>query len=203
MEQERKVDGRGMETVVKQPFSHIQSRCSGNRLYRSTVFCNRCRACPVVYKAVKYEFMLAYSFNRQLVAILEAFLDVVGREGCKFTCIQYMLLAQGQDVGVGPEDDSEIAHERAHSSGRFLPDMLNVEFPVFGLDYARARQAFFKPCRYSYRAASRTASSVRGRECLVKIQVHDVESHISRTNDSQQRVHVSSVIIQKASTCMY
>ena len=147
--------------------------------------------------------MLAYSFNRQFVAILEAFLDVVGREGCKFTCIQNVLLAQGQDVGVGPEDDSEIAHERAHSSGRLLPGMLNVEFPVFALDYARARQAFFKPCRYSYRAASRTASSVRGRECLVKIQVHDVESHVSRTNDSQQRVHVSSVIIQKASTCMY
>ena len=38
---------------------------------------------------------------------------------------------------------------------------------------------------------------MRCRECLMKIQVHDIEAHVSRTNDSEKRVHIGSVIIEE------
>ena len=40
---------------------------------------------------------------------------------------------------------------------------------------------------------------MRGGECLVEIQVHDVESHITRTYNPQERIHIGSVVVQKAS----
>ena len=52
----------------------------------------------------------------------------------------------------------------------------------------------------AYRTCSRTAATVRSRECLMEIEMKHIESHITRSYYSHQRVHVGSVIIQKTST---
>ncbi len=40
---------------------------------------------------------------------------------------------------------------------------------------------------------------MRCRERLVQVQVQDVESHITRTGDTDERVHIRSVVVEKAS----
>ena len=44
---------------------------------------------------------------------------------------------------------------------------------------------------------------MRGRECLVQVQVHDIESHIARTYHTEKRVHVRSVIIEQSAAAVY
>ena len=44
---------------------------------------------------------------------------------------------------------------------------------------------------------------MRGREGLVEVQVHDIESHITRTDGTEKRVHIRSIIIEETAASVY
>ena len=54
----------------------------------------------------------------------------------------------------------------------------------------------------STRAASRTAAAVRRREGLMKIEMHNIEPHISRPCDTHYSVEIGSIIVAKTSGFM-
>ena len=43
-----------------------------------------------------------------------------------------------------------------------------------------------------------SAAAVRGRECLVKVEMNHIDTHVSRTSLAYERVHVCAVHINKA-----
>ena len=61
MEQQREIDCRGMESVVKKPLRYV--KCSDTR--------------RLVCKTIENEFMLAYGRDRKLEAVLQRLLDIV------------------------------------------------------------------------------------------------------------------------------
>ena len=58
-------------------------------------------------------------------------------------------------------------------------------------------QELFEPCTYSDRPCTRTASAMRCREGLVKVDVHHIKSHVTRTCHSEERVEICTIIIEK------
>src|SRR5712691_11732628 len=61
------------------------------------------------------------------------------------------------------------------------------------------REIFREPPRRADRAGAGTPSAVRRRERLVKVQVDDVETHVSGPRLAEEGVHVRPVIIHQAS----
>ena len=43
---------------------------------------------------------------------------------------------------------------------------------------------------------------MRGRKCLVQIQMNYIDSHVSRTGDADQRVHIGSVHVDEPAGSM-
>ena len=81
--------------------------------------------------------------------------------------------------------------------------MKDCECSVFLPDNARARETVLKPGSHADWACARTATSVRGGECLVKVQVHDVEAHVAWTDNTQERVHIRSVIVEETAAFVH
>ena len=55
--------------------------------------------------------MLAHCRDRQIIAILERLLDIVGSENCKRTYHLDILLAQHKDICICSQKHSEVAHK--------------------------------------------------------------------------------------------
>ena len=62
---------------------------------------------------------------------------------------------------------------------------------------------FHKMSGNSDRACSGTAAAMRSGKRLVEIQVHDVKSHIAGTHDTDERVHICSVVVEKSATAVH
>ena len=144
-------------------------------------------SCRLVCQAVEYELMLAESCDRQFIYILQRLLDIVGIECGKRSYIFDILLAERKYVGVCLEDNAEIAVIRTDAECRVML--------VVG-------QELLQSLSHSHRATSWSATSVRCRECLVQVDVHHVESHITRTTSAEHRVEVRSIVIHQCTTLM-
>ena len=88
-----------------------------------------------------------------------------------------MVLAQGKDIGIGLQDNAEVAVETAH------PELLQAAFQMGG---------------YAHGTAAGTSAAMRRGEGLVQVQVHDVKAHVSGTHHAHQGVHVGPVVVQEA-----
>ena len=78
----------------------------------------------------------------------------------------------------------------------------NIQQSILILNNLRHRKIRHKMSSNANRTCSRTASAVRSREGLVKIEMKNVKSHVTRTDHSDKRVHVSSVIIEESAALM-
>ena len=56
--------------------------------------------------------------------------------------------------------------------------------------------------RNTHRTSTRATATVRSRECLMEIQMKYIKAHISRTDDTHERVHVGTVIIKQSAAVM-
>jgi hypothetical protein len=70
------------------------------------------------------------------------------------------------------------------------------------LNDLRHRKIWHKMSCHAHRSCSRTAATVRSREGLVKVKMKNVKSHVTRTDHSDKRIHVRSVIIKESSALM-
>ena len=181
-----------METEVQQPFGNIQRRGAVHLVVRA-----------VVDEAVEDEFVLAHRGNGQLVGVFQALLDIVGTQHRQFAGQLDVLLSKGQDVGISPEDNPEIAQESRHLTGRLLGRTHHLEGTIRGTDHLRNRDDLCQTGCHTHRTAAGTASAMRRREGLVQVQVHDVKAHVSRTDHTQHRVHIGPVVIEQAAAGVY
>jgi hypothetical protein len=147
--------------------------------------------------------MLTYRLNRELKAVLQRFLDIVGTENSKRAYHLEILLSKHKDIGICPEKDTEVTHEPGDTSAWFTLSIDNLKGAVFRLNDLRNRKMSDKMGGNAYRTCSRTSATVRSRECLMEIEMKHIESHVTRTYYSHQRVHVGSIIIQQTSTLVY
>ena len=67
---------------------------------------------------------------------------------------------------------------------------------------ARIGQELLKTCAHTYGACAGTASAMRGREGLMEIDVHDVETHVARPGYAEHRVEIRTVVIHQRAAGM-
>ena len=123
--------------------------------------------------------MAAKSVNRQFIDILQRLLDIVGVECSQGAHLLYMVTAQGQDICQGTQHDSKVAMIGRHFREELLQSLTHTDG-----------------------TAARTTAAMRRRECLVQIDVHHVETHITWTTSTQHGVQIGSVVVHQSTTSM-
>ena len=53
---------------------------------------------------------------------------------------------------------------------------------------------------HAHRTSARASSAMGGRECLVQVDVHHVEAHVTRAAGTQHGVQVGTVVVHQAAT---
>src|SRR5438132_3169397 len=124
--------------------------------------------------------------------------EIVRGEDCKRGDVRESVRSEEPDVRVGTEEDSRVADEALQTPYGLLEVIIEA---VTGLDLRNDgdREIFGQPFRRADRAGTGTPAAVRRRECLVKVQVNDVETHIAGPRLAEESVHVRPVIIHQAS----
>ena len=60
------------------------------------------------------------------------------------------------------------------------------------------REELLQTLAHTHRTGTRTAATVRRRERLVQVDVHHIESHVTRTADTQHRIEVGTVVVHQS-----
>ena len=68
---------------------------------------------------------------------------------------------------------------------------------------AYAGQTVFQSFAHSHRSCSRSASTVRGREGLVQVDVHHVKAHIAGATGAQHRVEVGTIVVHQCAALVH
>ena len=143
----------------------------------------------------EHELMHAEPVERKLVRVLQPRDDVVR--------VQHRRLRHLAEPRAIRANVRVRAHEHAERAGvpTDLADRLRaivVELERVALaDHRRDRQEGLEKVAHDDRAAAGAAASVRLRERLVQIDVHDVETHVTGTRDAADRVEVRAVVVQE------
>jgi hypothetical protein len=111
--------------------------------------------------------------------------------------------AEAEDVGVGADEDAEVALEAAQAADRLGP--LEVEVVAraaavvaLAAHHLRARQEGLDPLGDRDRPRPRAAAAVRLAEGLVQVDVDDVEAHVAGPRVAHHRVEVGAVVVEGA-----
>ena len=186
VEEEGEVDRRGMEAEVEQALGDVER---GGTLLAL--------AGAVVDEPVEDELVLADAGDGQFVGVAQQLLDVVGVECSDGAYLAHVLTADGEQPGVGAQDDAEVAHVGANATSRLLGVNGSTSQHVNTLGAAsrgarclvvlltlrmRIGQAVLEEgCDADGSAAGASAAVGRG-ERLVEVEVHDVETHVARAD---------------------
>ena len=104
--------------------------------------------------------------------------------------------AQAAQVGVRADEDAEVAVEAVEPPDRLRTVMVEEEPGAVALDRRRGQvggQRRLDPDG----ARPGPSAAVRGRERLVEVEVDDVEPHVARPHQAEQRVQVGAVHVEE------
>ena len=132
----------------------------------------------------------------------EARLQVVGVQHRGLRGLGEAVGAEAEDVGVGADEDAEVALEAAQAADRLGPLEVEVEarpaaVVALASDHLRARQERLDPVGDGDRAGARAAAAVRLAEGLVEVDVDDVEAHVAGARVAHHRVEVGAVVVER------
>src|SRR5438093_12578576 len=127
-----------------------------------------------------------------MVSTAEPGTDVVGVQHRVPRGFGQTRAAEPEDVCNGAHEDTEVAVERMRPADALGSVLAPREL------LAASHQAGDREVRTQRRAhrdgpGTRSASAVWGREGLVEVEVHDVDSHVAGPRDPQDRVQVGPV----------
>jgi hypothetical protein len=113
--------------------------------------------------------------------------------------------AEAEDVGVGADEDAEVALEATQPADRLGPLEVEVEAgPVavgaLAADHLGPRQEGLDPVGDGDRAGAGAAAAVRLAERLVQVDVDDVEAHVAGPRVAHHRVEVGAVVVEGAAS---
>ena len=135
---------------------------------------------------------------RENVVLLEPGEEVVGVKDGIFTYLPHSGSAEKPDVGVGPEDDPEVAVESAYLAdglGRPSKLVLGAGGAGRGLVYDGCGQEVGEGLGGAYGPCTRASATVRGAESLVQVGVDDVEAQVTEADPAEDGVEVSAVAV--------
>ena len=148
--------------------------------------------------------MLTQSANRQFVHILQTLLDIVRIQCGQRTHHLDILLTHRKNVSKGTKNHAEVSEERSDAAQRLVIIRLNSQhILLFIQDDAWSREEGLQTFPYAHRTASRTSATMRCGECLVQIDMHHVESHVTRSTSPQHRIQVRPVVIHQSAAVVY
>ena len=117
-----------------------------------------CYACALIPQSVKYEFVLAYSIDRQFVEVFQLLFYIIGIERSKRTDVFDVLTSQSQDVDIRTQCHKEIAVECAYLSERSGWRLFCRK--RFGCSYMWRRQELLHTFTHTYRARAWSAAAM-------------------------------------------
>ena len=180
VEEQRKIDCRGVVAVIEQSLGNVEG-CDPGRF---------------VGKSVEHELMFAHLVDRQLIEVAQRFLDVVCVESRQLSGFHQSLASERKDIAQCAELNGKIAERGRYVAERSVGGCQR-ECAVGILHHAWVGQELFQTGAHAYRTRSRASASVRCGECLVEIYVHYVETHIARTCHAEHRVQVGAVVVEQ------
>ena len=101
-----------------------------------------------------------------------------------------------QDVCQSTDDHAEIAIERADAADGAGAVVIKCPLLAHVLQ-AGQRKKRLQGLYHSDRAATGTAASMRSRERLVQVEVHDIHAESPGLGDTDQRVHVRAIHVEQ------
>ena len=148
---------------------------------------------------------VAVEGDRQVLAgaaLGEARLQVVGVQHRGLRGLGEAVGAEAEDVGVGADEDAEVALEAAQAADRLRPLVVEVEaraaaVGALAADDLRPRQEGLDPLGDGDRAGAGAAAAVRLAERLVQVDVDDVEAHVAGPRVAHHRVEVGAVVVER------
>ena len=183
-----------METEVEQPLRHLQRRGVVGGVVVAAVF----GAQPV-----KHKLVLAQSLDGQFVVVFKLLLNIVGIEHGEFCRLRNVLVAERQQIGIGPHENAEVAEPRGDAAKclfREAHSVLLLHFVEIDLGIG---QIFLQTLAHAYRTAAGTAAAVGRGECLVQVDVHHVETHIARAANAHHWVEVRAIVVHQAAALVH
>ncbi len=138
----------------------------------------------------------------QVVCVLQGAHDIVGVEHGALTHVAQPIRPVDANVGIGAHQHQEIAAAGAHAADRERAGVL-PEVTVVALGWQRARQERQQVRRDADGAGAWAAAAMRCAACLVQIEVHDVESHVTWARDAHDGVGVGAIVIELAARVVH
>src|SRR6266566_5616945 len=128
--------------------------------------------------------------------------DVVRIENRSLSNCLESLSTQAHNVCIGSDKNSNVAMESSDLSDRIW-NIIIVKILLSIKSNQRNRKVALELLRHAHGTCARATTSVRSRESLVKIQVDNVEAHVARSDLSEQRIEVGSVVIEQPTGLVY
>src|SRR5437899_2747079 len=123
--------------------------------------------------------------------------EIVRGEDGKRRHVPESVRSEEPDVRVSTQEDSRVTDEPLQTAYSLLEVVIEVVTgPTLRND--GDWEILGQPFRRPHRTGTGPPSAVRRRECLVKVQVNDVETHIAGPRLAEESVHVRPVVIHQA-----
>ena len=143
--------------------------------------------------------MHARAVVRKVVGLTQACQQVVGGKDGVLANLPKPLGSMHADVGIGANMHAEVSVERVDlSDGGLRPSPGVLWIAPLVPRHDRPRKKSGQMCLHANWAGTRAASTMRGREGLVQVEVHDVDAEIARPGYAQDRVEVRPVVVNQA-----
>lgn len=136
------------------------------------------------YKLVHAGCVVSYR-----IEILQLFLHVVGVENRVLCQLRNSVGSIGKKECKGSYHYQEVSVETCYAADAVLG------LCVFSVNHSLSWEELCQEIFAATWTASRTAAAVRSGEGLMEIQVDNIESDISRTNDADNRIQVGTVVV--------
>ena len=184
---QREIDRRRMETEIEQPFGYIGRPDS-------------CRFLPV--GPFKYEFVhTGNSSVWKFISFSKKGSKIIRIDYSHFRNIGETIGAEHPDIGISPDEDTEIAEKGMYPSDRERIIAFQLETFIIFNDPGHG-QKWDKVLRYPDRPRTRAPASVRSRKGFVKVEVNDIKTCVSWFTPAKLSVQVGAVHVHKRGDLM-
>ena len=188
VEEQREIDCRGMISIIEKTLCHVHGGDTGG----------------FVAQTVEDKLMLAQSLDGQEILILERLLDIVGIESGKRSHQLHILATESEDIGEGTKQHTEVAVVWSYGNLSAVSickvDCLDI---CQRTGSGCLRKELLQSGTHTNRSSTWSTATMGSGECLMKIDVHNVESHIARAACSKHRVEVGSIIVHQSAALMH